>query len=78
MLVKAHTRKMNQMEKRMSEYVARIGGFKKMSVAQETHHNKMAAEWDKMKSDREMAKQVDAGAMAIDDFNNKKLSNYCG
>ena len=74
-LVIAHTRKMNSLEQVMSNLVSRSGGFLNMTEAQEEQHSELAAQWDKMKSDREMAKLVDAGKMTIVEFNTKKLTN---
>lgn len=73
-LVAAHTRMMLPLEECLARMLAKTGNdFDNMTRSQNDFYQEQCEKWDKMNSDRNMAKLVDGGEMTLAEFNDKKL-----
>jgi hypothetical protein len=69
-LVAAHTRMMLPLEECLARMLSEANNnFDNMSESQIAFYEEKAKEWDKMNSDRNTAKLVDAGKMTLNEFN---------
>lgn len=72
-LVAAHTRMMLPLEECLARMLLEVGNdFSNMNESQSEFYNEQCKKWNKMNSDRNMAKLVDGGEMTLDEFNAKK------
>jgi hypothetical protein len=72
----AITRKMIPIEQAMNRMASRVNwDFNRLTESQQVQHDEWAAEWDRLKADRDLAELVDNDEMTLEEFNQRKRSS---